>query len=131
MGNMDIEQRVISVFWNKFQFHAERLSETQKADSLLNPEIGFKAVDLFVLYMELEKELHIKFDEKDVIDSRFDVYDNIINSVTFDVRYSCSYIMRILYDRFLSILKKGGLSYEKAIRKESSCTGRNNDCICM
>ena len=79
MGNMDIEQRVISVFWNKF--HAERLSETQKADSLLNPEIGFKAVDLFVLYMELEKELHIKFDEKDVIDSRFDVYDNIINSV--------------------------------------------------
>lgn len=48
MGNMDIEQRVISVFWNKFQFHAERLSETQKADSLLNPEIGFKAVDLFV-----------------------------------------------------------------------------------
>ena len=31
----------------------------------------------------------------------------------------------------LSILKKGGLSYEKAIRKESSCTGRNNDCICM
>ena len=37
MGNMDIEQRVISVFWNKFQFHAERLSETQKADSLLNP----------------------------------------------------------------------------------------------
>ena len=40
-----------------------------------------KAVDLFVLYMELEKELHIKFDEKDVIDSRFDVYDNIINSV--------------------------------------------------
>lgn len=81
MGNMDIEQRVISVFWNKFQFHAERLSETQKVDSLLNPEIGFKAVDLFVLYMELEKELHIKFDEKDVIDSRFDVYDNIINSV--------------------------------------------------
>ena len=81
MGNMDIEQRVISVFWNKFQFNAERLSETQKADSLLNPEIGFKAVDLFVLYMELEKELHIKFDEKDVIDSRFDVYDNIINSV--------------------------------------------------
>lgn len=50
MGNMDIEQRVISVFWNKFQFHAERLSETQKADSLLNPEIGFKAVDLFCIW---------------------------------------------------------------------------------
>ena len=76
MGNMDIEQRVISVFWNKFQFHAERLSETQKADSLLNPEI-----DLCVLYMELAKELLIKFDEIDEIDSRFDVYDNIINSV--------------------------------------------------
>lgn len=81
MGDMDIEQRVISVFWNKFQFHPERLSEAQRSDSLLNPEIGFKAVDLFVLYMELEKELHVKFDEKDVIDSRFDVYDNIINSV--------------------------------------------------
>ena len=81
MGIMHIEQRVISVFWNKFQFHPERLSEAQRADSLLDPEIGFKAVDLFVLYMELEKELHIKFDEKDVIDSRFDVYDNIINSV--------------------------------------------------
>lgn len=81
MGDMNIEQKVISVFWNKFQFHPERLSEAQKADSLLHPEIGFKAADLFVLYMELEKELHIKFDEKDVIDSRFDVYDNIINSV--------------------------------------------------
>lgn len=81
MGDMNIEQKVISVFWNKFQFHPERLSESQRADSLLSPEIGFRAVDLFVLYMELEKELHIKFDEKDVLDSRFDVYDNIINSV--------------------------------------------------
>ena len=79
MGNMDIEQRVISVFWNKFQFHAERLSETQKADSLLNPEIGFKAVDLFVLYMELEKELHIKFDEKDVIDNFVYVYLTLLH----------------------------------------------------
>ena len=53
----------------------------QKDYLKLRKRIGFKAVDLFVLYMELEKELHIKFDEKDVIDSRFDVYDNIINSV--------------------------------------------------
>ena len=99
---------------------------------MLNPEIGFKAVDLFVLYMELEKELHIKFDERDVIDSRFDMYDNNhkFGKEAFVVRYSCSCIMRIRYGRFLSILKKG-LSYEKAIRKESSCIGRNNDRICV
>ena len=30
MGNMDIEQRVISVFWNKFQFHAEDYLKLRK-----------------------------------------------------------------------------------------------------
>lgn len=81
MEDKDIEQKVYSVFLSKFKFNPEKLSESQRADSLLKPEIGFKAVDLFVLYMELEKELHIKFDEKDVIESRFDVYNNILSSV--------------------------------------------------
>ena len=81
MKDKDIEQKVYSVFRSKFNFNPEKLTESQRADSLLKPEIGFKAVDLFVLYMELEKELHIKFDEKDVIESRFDVYNNILSSV--------------------------------------------------
>ena len=59
----------------------KRINELFPVDEDFKINSIHKAVDLFVLYMELEKELHIKFDEKDVIDSRFDVYDNIINSV--------------------------------------------------
>lgn len=81
MEQNQVEQKIINVFWDKFQFHADRLSDEQRRESLLKPEIGFQAVDLFVLYMELEEIFGIRFDEADVIENRFDVYNNILNSV--------------------------------------------------
>lgn len=49
--------------------------------SLLAPSIGFMPIDLMILYLELEKELNITFSEKNVIEERFDIYNNIIRFV--------------------------------------------------
>lgn len=81
MEQNQIEKIIINLFWDKFQFRADRLSDEQKKESLLKPEIGFHAVDLFVLYRELEKAFEIQFSEEDVIDCRFDIYNNILDSV--------------------------------------------------
>lgn len=81
MERKEIEQTVNTILEEKFQFHAENLSALQKSESLFKLEIGFKAVDLFVLYMELERVLNIKFDEEDVVKNRFDVYNNVLKSV--------------------------------------------------
>lgn len=81
MDQNQIENKIIDLFWDKFQFHADKLTDEQKKESLLKPEIGFQAVDLFVLYLELEKTFEIQFSEEDVIGRRFDVYNNILDSV--------------------------------------------------
>lgn len=69
------------ILMKKIHFDITKLTDEQKNESLLNPEYGFMAIDLFVLYMELEKKLGINFSQADVIEKRFDVYNNIVDSV--------------------------------------------------
>lgn len=76
-----VEQKVNQVFIDIFKFHAERLTEKEKMKSLLASSIGFMLIDLMILYLELEKELNITFSEKNVIEERFDIYNNIIRFV--------------------------------------------------
>lgn len=77
MEEKDIERVLVTIMEDKFQFHPDKLTDIQRNESLLKPEIGFKAVDLFVLYMELEKAFNIKFDEKDKVYSK-NTYSELI-----------------------------------------------------
>ncbi|MDD3415191.1 MAG: hypothetical protein PHY47_14470 [Lachnospiraceae bacterium] len=81
MKLLEIETEVNNVFINVFNFHPERLSEEQKKGSLFKQEIGFSAIDLFVLFMELENLLQITFVKEDIIENRFDSYYNIVKAV--------------------------------------------------
>ncbi len=81
MTRDEVEIKINDILVNKIHFNMEKLTEEKKNESLLQPQNGLMAIDLFVLYMELEKELGIRFCDKDVIEKRFDIYNNIIDSV--------------------------------------------------
>lgn len=81
MTRDEVEIKINDILLNKIHFNVEKLTEEKKNESLLQPQNGLMAIDLFVLYMELEKELGIRFCDKDVIEKRFDIYNNIIDSV--------------------------------------------------
>ena len=81
MTRDEVEIKINDILVNKIHFNMEKLTEEKKNESLLQPQHGLMAIDLFVLYMELEKELGIRFCDKDVIEKRFDIYNNIIDSV--------------------------------------------------
>lgn len=80
MTRDEVEIKINDILVNKIHFNMEKLTEEKKNESLLQPQNGLMAIDLFVLYMELEKELGIRFCDKDVIEKRFDIYNNIIDS---------------------------------------------------
>ena len=86
MEKKDIENRISRLMLNKFEFHVENLINEDKRKSLLNPQIGFQAIDMIVLFMELEKEFGIMFTEEDVINYRFDVYDSIVGIIEEKVK---------------------------------------------
>ncbi len=81
MTRDEVEIKINDILVNKIHFNMEKLTEEKKNESLLQPQNGLMAIDLFVLYMELEKELGIRFCDKDVIEKRFDIYNNIIDSI--------------------------------------------------
>lgn len=76
-----IEKKVNTVFLDIFGKNPQKWSEKQKKGSLFSPDIGLEAIDLMVLYRELEQGLGICFDTEDVTEQRFDVYDNIVAAV--------------------------------------------------
>lgn len=49
--------------------------------SLLDPRIGLKPRDLLVIFFSLQKFFDIEFDDKDILERRFDFLDNIVVAV--------------------------------------------------
>lgn len=49
--------------------------------SLLDPRNGLLPRDLLQLYFDLEKHFEIEFEEKNVLDTRFDYLENIVIAV--------------------------------------------------
>lgn len=81
MTRDEVEIAINDILVNMIHFDIAGLTDEQKNESLLNPKYGFMAIDLFVLYMELENKLGIHFSQNDIIDRRFDVYNNIVDSI--------------------------------------------------
>lgn len=49
--------------------------------SLLDPRIGLKPRDLLVIFFALQNSFHITFNDKDILERRFDFLDNIVAAV--------------------------------------------------
>lgn len=77
MAREKVEQVVLDVFGK----NPQEWSEAQRKGSLFSKDMGFEAIDLMVLFRELEQRLGISFDTEDVTKQRFDVYENIIMAV--------------------------------------------------
>lgn len=74
-----IKNKVINVI--EESLNIKFLSDTEFQYSMLDPRIGLKPRDLLVIFFELQDSFHIKFVEDDIVDSRFDFLDNIVDSI--------------------------------------------------
>ena len=81
MTRDEVEITINDILVNMIHFDIAGLTDEQKNESLLHPKYGFMAIYLFVLYMELENKLGIHFSQKDIIDRRFDIYNNIVDNI--------------------------------------------------
>lgn len=77
MARKQVDQVVLDVFGK----NPREWTEAQRRGSLFSQDLGFEAIDLMVLFRELEQRLGISFDTQDVTKQRFDIYENIIATV--------------------------------------------------
>lgn len=80
MLRKDIEAKVKEILKNKFSIDIDNIENIDKI-SLLDPYIGMMPRDLLTLFFDLQDTFNIKFDENDIIENRFDLYINIVNSI--------------------------------------------------
>lgn len=74
-----IHNEVKDILYNIMEIDISNCTEEMWKKSLL--EIGLLPRDIFVLFNELEKYYNIKFIEDDIIKRRFDMLDDIVESI--------------------------------------------------
>ena len=77
MTKSDIVEEIMVLLKNKFGVQSRDIGHI----SLLDPTIGMLPRDLFTLFFDLQKKYGIKFVESDVIDNRFDYFDELTEIV--------------------------------------------------
>lgn len=65
---------------NKFGCDEEKMRKIKKIRFLSN-EIGFSAANLFELFLEVEKEFGISFSEREILDTQFDSYKDLVEII--------------------------------------------------
>lgn len=75
MKKLDIVEEIMVLLKNKFGVESKELGR------LLDPAIGMLPRDLFTLFFDLQEKYDIKFVENDVLDKRFDYFDELIEIV--------------------------------------------------
>lgn len=73
--------KVNTVVKEKLLIDLSGLSDDERDISLLSTRFGVKPRDLVAIFKELEDAFNIKFTKEDIMDSRFDIYNNIIDSI--------------------------------------------------
>lgn len=78
------EEKVIEklelIFKKKFGCSEDKVNRMRKIRFLSN-EIGFSAANLFELFLEIEKEFGISFSEKEILDTRFDCFSDLVQII--------------------------------------------------
>lgn len=65
---------------NKLGCDEQKISKMRK-NRFLSSEIGFSAVNLFELFLEVEKEFEISFSEEEILNTQFDSYRELIEII--------------------------------------------------
>lgn len=78
MQKTDVIRDVTEILKNKFNVQVEEIEYI----SLLDPAIGMLPRDLFTLFFDLQNKYGIKFVESDVLDKRFDYFDELTEIVS-------------------------------------------------
>lgn len=81
MNRKDVETQLKGIIKEKMNIELEQLKLDYMTNSLLDPEIGLVPRDLLVIFFEMQILYGIEFDEKDVIEKRFDFFSNIVDSI--------------------------------------------------
>lgn len=79
MKKTEIKNKIYEILNDKMKirFSVEELPQY----SLLDPRIGLMPRDLLMLFFELQKEFQISFEEKDIMEKRFDYLDTMIDII--------------------------------------------------
>lgn len=81
MKSEKVKEEVINIIVDKIGVEKETLYKYGSDRSLFDISIGLKPRDLLALFFELQKKYDIIFEEKDIMEKRFDYLDNMVDAV--------------------------------------------------
>ena len=81
MDRFEITNQVNHIIRTKLYIDLSKLTKEQENYSLLHPKVGLEPRDLVAIFFEIQNAFNIKFEEKDIMENRFDYYNNIIDIV--------------------------------------------------
>jgi len=81
MERENIKNEIIKLISKKFGIDQQKLNDYGKEKSLLDVSIGLQPRDLLTLFFELQRKYDNIFEEKDIIEKRFDYLDNMVDAV--------------------------------------------------
>lgn len=76
-----IRDEIIELISDRMGVERQKLNNHGKEKSLLDAAIGLQPRDLLTLFFELQRTYEVSFEEKDIIESRFDYLDNMVNAI--------------------------------------------------
>ncbi|EOS22339.1 hypothetical protein C804_05745 [Lachnospiraceae bacterium A4] len=81
MSREEIKNKVIRIIDDTVNVNLDSFSNQQLERSLFDLEIGLLPRDLLEIFFELQNVFNINFEESDIINSRFDVLENIVECI--------------------------------------------------
>lgn len=81
MERENIKNEIIGLISEKIGIDQQKLNDYGKEKSLLDISIGLQPRDLLTLFFELQRKYEIAFEERDIMESRFDYVDNIVEAI--------------------------------------------------
>ena len=80
MENEKVIEKLDSLLKNKFGYNDEKIG-MMKEIRFLSSEVCFSAANLFELFLEIEKEFEISFSEKEILNTQFDNYRELVEII--------------------------------------------------
>jgi peptide maturation system acyl carrier-related protein len=82
-----IEERLKNIFKSRFDKDMDKYNESILDKELLGFDIGMKPRDLLYLFFDIEKEFDIKIPEKDIVEKKFNSFNNITAVIREQIRF--------------------------------------------
>ena len=80
MKREEIEYKLDRLLNNKFDCSNDMV-EMMKTKRFLSKEVGFSAISLFELFLEIEREFNIHFSQEDIMKIQFDDYNALLHII--------------------------------------------------